>query len=73
MEYWGRYPICISEYPITPFVPILHFSIPAFFLKGAVMSISVKIKDYMERASWIRKMFEQGIELKSKLGAGQGF
>ena len=37
------------------------------------MSISVKIKEYMERASWIRKMFEQGLELKSKLGADKVF
>lgn len=37
------------------------------------MPISVKIKEYMERASWIRKMFEQGLELKSKLGADQVF
>ena len=33
----------------------------------------MKIKEYMERASWIRKMFEQGIELKSKLGADKVF
>ncbi|MBU1208005.1 MAG: pyridoxal phosphate-dependent aminotransferase [Proteobacteria bacterium] len=37
------------------------------------MSISVKIKDYMEQASWIRRMFEQGIELKNKLGADKVF
>jgi len=37
------------------------------------MSISVKIRDYMERASWIRKMFEQGLELKNKLGADKVF
>ena len=37
------------------------------------MSIAVKIRDYMERASWIRKMFEQGIELKNKLGADKVF
>ncbi len=37
------------------------------------MPIAVKIRDYMERASWIRKMFEQGIELKNKLGADKVF
>ncbi len=37
------------------------------------MSISVKIKGYMERASWIRKMFEQGLELKKKYGADKVF
>lgn len=37
------------------------------------MSVSVKISGYMERASWIRKMFEQGLELKSKLGADKVF
>ncbi len=37
------------------------------------MSISVKIRNYMERASWIRKMFEQGIELKSKFGPEKVF
>ena len=37
------------------------------------MSISLKIKNYMERASWIRKMFEQGIELKTRFGADKVF
>jgi len=37
------------------------------------MSVSEKISGYMERASWIRKMFEQGLELKSKLGAEKVF
>jgi len=37
------------------------------------MAISTKIQNYMERASWIRKMFEQGIELKAKLGADKVF
>ncbi len=33
------------------------------------MAISTKIQNYMERASWIRRMFEQGLELKAKIGA----
>jgi len=37
------------------------------------MSVSEKISGYMERASWIRKMFEQGLELKNKLGADKVF
>ena len=37
------------------------------------MSISAKIKEYMENASWIRKMFEQGLELKAKYGADKVF
>jgi len=37
------------------------------------MSVSNKIKEYLEKASWIRKMFEQGLELKSKLGAENVF
>jgi len=37
------------------------------------MAISMKIRDYMERASWIRKMFEQGLELKTKIGADKVF
>lgn len=37
------------------------------------MSIAEKVKGYMERSSWIRKMFEQGIELKSKLGPEKVF
>jgi aspartate aminotransferase len=37
------------------------------------MSVSTKIKGYMERSSWIRKMFEQGIELKSRFGADKVF
>jgi len=32
------------------------------------MAISRKVHDYMERASWIRKMFEEGIRLKQKFG-----
>jgi aspartate aminotransferase len=37
------------------------------------MAISTKIRNYMERASWIRRMFEQGIELKAKIGADKVF
>jgi len=37
------------------------------------MAISAKIRDHMERASWIRKMFEQGLELKAKIGAEKVF
>jgi aspartate aminotransferase len=37
------------------------------------MAISSKIKEYMENASWIRKMFEQGLELKAKYGADKVF
>lgn len=37
------------------------------------MAISTKIQNYMEQASWIRKMFEQGIELKAKIGADKVF
>jgi aspartate aminotransferase len=37
------------------------------------MAISTKIQNFMERASWIRKMFEQGIELKAKIGADKVF
>jgi aspartate aminotransferase len=37
------------------------------------MSVSDKIKESMEQSSWIRKMFEQGIELKSKFGADKVF
>ncbi len=37
------------------------------------MSIAEKVKGHMERSSWIRKMFEQGIELKSKLGPEKVF
>ncbi len=37
------------------------------------MSVSEKIKEAMERSSWIRKMFEQGLELKSKFGADKVF
>ncbi|MGE5253237.1 MAG: pyridoxal phosphate-dependent aminotransferase [Planctomycetaceae bacterium] len=37
------------------------------------MAISTKIREAMERASWIRKMFEQGLELKAKIGADRVF
>ena len=33
------------------------------------MSISTKLKKSMEQGSWIRKMFEEGILLKTKIGA----
>ncbi len=32
------------------------------------MAISKKIENFMDRSSWIRKMFEEGIELKKKFG-----
>jgi aspartate aminotransferase len=37
------------------------------------MAIAKKIKEYMDRSSWIRKMFEQGLELKAKYGAEKVF
>jgi len=37
------------------------------------MSVSHKVKEHMERSSWIRKMFEQGLELKNKFGADKVF
>lgn len=35
--------------------------------------IATQIAGYMERSSWIRRMFEAGIELKKKYGAGNVF
>jgi len=32
------------------------------------MSISKSILDVLERSSWIRKMFEEGIQLKKEFG-----
>ena len=32
------------------------------------MAIAQKIKEYMEKSSWIRKMFEEGARLKAKYG-----
>ena len=37
------------------------------------MPIAIKIKETMTRASWIRRMFEQGNELKAKHGAENVF
>lgn len=37
------------------------------------MAIAKKIKNFMEQASWIRRMFEQGLELKARLGADKVF
>ena len=37
------------------------------------MSVSQKIKIAMERGSWIRRMFEEGAELKSRLGVDKVF
>ncbi len=35
------------------------------------MAIAAKIVDFMERSSWIRKMFEEGAALKARYGADQ--
>ncbi|MCZ6690006.1 MAG: pyridoxal phosphate-dependent aminotransferase [Planctomycetota bacterium] len=37
------------------------------------MTISARVKQQMESASWIRKMFEEGEELKRKVGAAAVF
>ncbi len=37
------------------------------------MAISRKIEDFMTKASWIRKMFEEGERLKNELGADRVF
>lgn len=37
------------------------------------MAIANKIRNFMEQASWIRRMFEQGLELKARLGADKVF
>ena len=37
------------------------------------MAVSNKIADFMERGSWIRKMFEEGIALKEQFGAENVF
>ncbi len=37
------------------------------------MAVSKKIIGFMERGSWIRKMFEEGIELKKKFGSDNVF
>ena len=37
------------------------------------MAISNQIKEWMEQSSWIRKMFEEGIALKSRYGEGNVF
>jgi aspartate aminotransferase len=36
---------------------------------GAVMSVSSKIRESIEKSSWIRKMFEEGARLKAEFGA----
>lgn len=37
------------------------------------MPVSAKIADFMERSSWIRKMFEEGARLKQQFGAQNVF
>ncbi len=37
------------------------------------MTVSAKIRESMERSSWIRKMFEEGIRLKAEYGAENVF
>ena len=37
------------------------------------MSISKKMLEFGQRASWIRKMFEEGVKMKAQYGADQVF
>ena len=37
------------------------------------MTVAPKIQSFLERASWIRKMFEEGAQLKAKHGADNVF
>jgi hypothetical protein len=43
------------------------------FDQGGTMAISSKISGFIERASWIRKMFEEGTRLKAIHGEDQVF
>ena len=47
--------------------------IERYLWAGLHMAISKKVHDFMERASWIRKMFEEGIRLKQEFGADNVF
>jgi aspartate aminotransferase len=40
---------------------------------GVSMSIAVQIKEWMDRSSWIRKMFEEGSALQARYGAENVF
>jgi aspartate aminotransferase len=40
----------------------------SFEKKGAVMAIADKVRGYMEKSSWIRRMFEEGTRLKAQHG-----
>src|SRR3974390_878175 len=42
---------------------------PGTAVEENCMSVSQKIKEAMERGSWIRRMFEEGGEMKARLGA----
>ena len=37
------------------------------------MAIARKVNDFMAKASWIRKMFEEGIRMKQEVGAEKVF
>ena len=37
------------------------------------MAVSNKIKNFMDQGSWIRRMFEEGIELKQRYGEDNVF
>src|SRR4030042_6356135 len=43
------------------------------FVKGADMTIAKKIDGFISQASFIRKMFEEGVRLKKKYGAENVF
>jgi aspartate aminotransferase len=45
----------------------------SYLLKRQSMAISQKISGFMEKSSWIRKMFEEGIRLKQEFGADNVF
>jgi len=44
-----------------------------FFVWRVDMPVSTKVAEFMERSSWIRKMFEEGARLKSQHGAEKVF
>ena len=55
-------------------IPVVGYRSKINFIHGdSVMSVAEKIVKLMEASSWIRKMFEEGAQLKAQYGAENVF
>jgi aspartate aminotransferase len=66
---------CMSQYdnPHMKQAVRRHSRTPGDRMEGRRMAIAKKIQQYMQTASWIRAMFEEGLRLKQEHGEDQIF